>query len=156
MYIEEHEYYKDGILICDSRSSGLHGKDNVNVVMSHMSYIFGHQTGKNLVNILKGPLFADSRLCVMLQLTDIFASTLFSNNYQYHLNRDTSKILPGAIQYPHVSQYWATLKTIEFKSKTGRTFGYRVIDHRPTQIQTPPDFSHLIFQTDTPPKIHYP
>lgn len=131
MYIDEHEYYKGGILICDSRSSGLHGKDNINIVKSHMSYIFGHETGRTLLNILESPLFADSRLCAGLQFADITASVLFTNNYQYHLNRDATDIIPGAIQYPHVPQYWPILKAVEFKSKNGKTFGFRVIDHRP-------------------------
>jgi hypothetical protein len=131
MYIAEHEYFKGGILICDSRSSGLHGKDNINVVKSHMSFIFGHETGRTLLNILESPLFADSRLCAGLQFADILASVLFTNNYQYHLNRDPERIIPGAVHYPHIAQYWPIAKSLEFKSKNGRMFGYRVIDHRP-------------------------
>jgi hypothetical protein len=131
-FIEEHEDYEGGILICDSRSSGLHGKENISVVKSHMSYIFGHETGRTFLNILEAPLFADSRFCVGLQLTDTFASALFTNHYQYYINNGPRGTIPGAKNYSHMDQYWPTLKAIEFKSQKLKIpqFGYRVVDYR--------------------------
>lgn len=130
IYIEEHEYYNGGILICDSRSSGLHGKDNITVVKSHMSYIFGHETGRTCLNILEAPLFADSRFCVGLKLVDTFASALFTNHYEFHINKGPK--VEGAKNYAHMVQFWPTIKELEFKSTKQKfpRYGYRVVDYR--------------------------
>jgi hypothetical protein len=132
IFIAEHEVYDGGILVCDSRSSGLHGKENISVVKSHMSYIFGHETGRTCLNILEAPLFADSRFCVGLQLADTFASALFTNYYQHYIVNSPKGTTPGAKNYAHMVQYWETLKAIEFKSLNPKItkFGYRVVDYR--------------------------
>ena len=97
-----------------------------------MSYIFGNETGRQFINILEAPLFADSRLTVGLQLVDIFASNLFSNHYYYYV-RDVD----GAIDYSHMQQYWPMIDSIQFKSRQTingyQVFGYRVIDQRPKE-----------------------
>ena len=71
-FVAEHPVYNNGILICDSRMKKL----DINVARSHMSYIFGHEIGRNFINLQEAPLFADSRLTVGLQVTDIFVSVL--------------------------------------------------------------------------------
>lgn len=123
LYITEYPAYSNAIIICDSRMKGL----DISVARSHMSYIFGHQTGRTFINILEAPMFCDSRLAVGLQITDIFASNLFSNHYNYHC-----KNTPGAIDYSHMQIYWNTLHGLEFKSRGMvdgyQIFGYRVID----------------------------
>lgn len=128
-YIAENPFYNNSIMIMDSRSRGLKGEDNVIVIKSHMSYIFGHKVGKTLTNVMEGPLFADSKLCAGLQLVDIFASCLFTGHYNYYLGKMSPYPLDGGQDYSHMTQYWPTVNYLEFKSKAG-LFGYRVIDHR--------------------------
>lgn len=130
LFIAESHAYSNGILICDSRMKGLRGKD-ITVARSHMSYIFGHETGRTFINILEAPLFADSRLTVGLQLADIFAANLYSNHYNYYL-----RSMPGALDYSHMQSYWPNLDGLQFKSRQTvggyQVFGYRVVDQRPT------------------------
>lgn len=125
LYIAEHTSYDNAILICDSRMKGL----DTNVARSHMSYIFGHQTGRTFTNIIEAPLFADSRLTVGLQLVDILASNIYANHYYYYCRN-----VPGAIDYSHSHAYWPILNALQFQS-TGQIdghniHGYRIIDHR--------------------------
>jgi hypothetical protein len=128
-YIQEHPFYNHAIMIMDSRSKGLKGEDNLIVIKSHMSYIFGHTVGRTLTNVMEGPLFADSKLCVGLQLVDIFASTLYTNHYNYYLGKTSATPLPGGYDYSYMEQYWPTVNFLEFKSKKG-VYGFRVIDYR--------------------------
>jgi len=129
LFVAEHPVYSNAILICDSRMKGLTRGHDITVARSHMSYIFGHETGRTFINILEAPLFADSRLTVGLQLVDIFASNLFSNHYCYYLRE-----LENAPNYSHMQKYWPMLDRLQYKSKQTiggfQTFGYRVIDQR--------------------------
>lgn len=104
-------------------------EENLIVIKSHMSYIFGHKIGKTFNNVMEGPLFADSKLCAGLQLVDIFASALYTNHYNYYLGRSSQTPLLDGKDYSHRVQYWPTSNFLEFKSKTG-VLGYRVRDHR--------------------------
>src|SRR2546430_883977 len=63
VYVAESQTYSHALLICDSRMKGSTGLD-LDVARSHMSYIFGHTTGRTFTNIVEAPLFADSRLTV--------------------------------------------------------------------------------------------
>lgn len=128
LYVAESRVYKHAILICDSRMKGISGKD-IEVARSHMSYIFGHATGRTFTNILEAPLFADSRLTVGLQLADILGANLYASQYDYRL-----RAVPGALDYSHARAYWPRLDRLEFKS-TGQVdgftlFGYRTVDLR--------------------------
>jgi hypothetical protein len=128
-FVAEHGTYEHAIMICDSRMKGF-GGDDIQVARSHMSYIFGHETGRTFLNIVEAPLFADSRLTVGLQVADIFASNLYANHYQYYLRR-----IPGALDYSHVQRYWPTLDSLQYKSRNlidgYQVFGYRIVDQRP-------------------------
>lgn len=131
IFVAEHPVYSNAILICDSRMKGIYGsRQDITVARSHMSYIFGNETGRQFINIFEAPLFADSRLTVGLQSVDIFASNLFSNHYHYYL-RDVD----GAVDYSHMQRYWPMIDRIQFKSRQTvngyQVFGYRVIDQRP-------------------------
>jgi len=107
---------------------GIKSKD-ITVARSHMSFIFGNETGRTYINILEAPLFADSRLTVGLQLVDIFASNLYSTQYHYHLGRKE-----GLLDYSHMDKYWPVLDRMQYKSKQSiggyQIFGYKTIDHR--------------------------
>jgi hypothetical protein len=128
LHVAEHPSFGNAILIVDSRMKGPAGLD-VAVARSHMSYIFGHQTGRTFTNILEAPLFADSRLTVGLQLADIVASNIYANHYHYYL-RDA----PGAIDYSHAPKCWPLVDALQFKSvgqvDGRRIYGYRVVDLR--------------------------
>lgn len=137
LYVAESDYYDDAILICDSRMKGIAGQD-IEVARSHMSYIFGHTTGRTFTNILEAPLFADSRLTVGLQLADIVAANLYANYYHYYL-----RAASGALNYGHARRTWPMLDKLQFKSQgqiDGFTvFGYRRVDLRATgQAQAAP------------------
>jgi hypothetical protein len=128
LFVAESTAYDQAILICDSRMKGVVGLD-IEVARSHMSYIFGHATGRTFTNIVEAPLFADSRLTVGLQLADIVAANLYSCHYDYYL-RGTA----GALNYAHAHAYWPLLDSIQFKA-VGQVggfpiFGYRVVDQR--------------------------
>ena len=103
---------------------------DISVARSHMSFIFGNETGKQFTNILEAPLFADSRLTVGLQLVDIFASNIFTLQYCYNHLRE----LPGGEDYSHVTQYWPLIKSLEFHSikpvNSHTIYGYKTIDFR--------------------------
>lgn len=126
-YVAEHGYYENAILVIDSRMKGLQNHDGT-VAKSHMSYIFGHQTGRNFINIMEAPMFADSRISSGIQIVDIFAANIYANTYHRYASG-----IDGAFDYSHMQKYWPTISSLEFKSETEvngyRQFGYRVIDH---------------------------
>lgn len=133
-FVSEHPDYQNGILICDSRAKGLSGEQNLEVIKSHMSYIFGHCTGRTCTNILEAPLFADSRFCAGVQLADIFASVCFTNHYQYYLTSRDRAGINGYFNYSHMPNYWPTVKAMIWSGQGVRDFpryGMRVIDYRP-------------------------
>ena len=129
LFIAEHPVFDNGFLILDSRMTGINNQDG-KVAKSHMSYIFGHETGRTFTNVLEAPMFADSRITSGLQIVDIFAANLFANHYATHIEG-----IDGALDYSHMLEYWPQLGGLQFKSRQevdGYTmFGYRVVDHRP-------------------------
>jgi hypothetical protein len=127
VFVAEHDEFTEAILILDSRMKGMNNEDGT-VACSHMSYIFGHETGKTFTNILEVPAFGDSRISSGLQIVDIFAANLFTNHYCHH-----SGDVEGAQDYTHMQQYWEKLKELQFVSQNtvdGYTmYGYRAINH---------------------------
>ena len=115
----------NGILIVDSRTREL----DAHVARSHLSYVFGHPTGRGFHRILEAPLFADSRLTVGLQIADIIGSGIYANQ----VFRRCSGV-PGVADYSHSPAYWPLLNAIQFRSPPSRTgtvtYGYRAIDWR--------------------------
>jgi hypothetical protein len=146
-FIDEHQDYQNGILICDSRSRGLSGDQNLVVIESHMSYIFGHCKGRTCTNIAEAPLFADSKLCVGIQLADIFASVCYTNHYRHRLNSEPHALENGYLDYSHMAKYWSLIKPMFFRSNRKHAdyprHGMRVIDHRP-----PTQLSEQIVETE--------
>lgn len=104
----------------------MHNVD-LEVAQSHLSFIFGHKTGKTCDRILEAPMFANSKLTAGLQIVDIMGSCIYANFY--HRN---CMFVPGALNYSHMGTYWAYLSTLEFQSQRfydgHRRSGYRVID----------------------------
>lgn len=122
-FLEESPEQTNSILILDSRMSNI----DIEVAKSHMSFIFGHDTGKTCDKILEAPMFANSMLTVGLQIVDIIGSCIYSNFYQRH-----RMFFQGALDYSHMILYWPSLDILQFKSKAlydGHTrYGFRVID----------------------------
>lgn len=123
VFLEESPDHTNSILILDSR---MHNVD-LEVAKSHMSFIFGHETGKTCDKILEAPMFANSVLTVGLQIVDIIGSCIYSNFYQRNCI-----FIKGALDYSHMAIYWPQLDTLQFKSKKlyegHNRNGFRVVD----------------------------
>jgi len=122
-YIAEHPIHDKGLIIADSTK-----RFDFQVASSHMSFIFGSETGRLLTNIYEAPLFADSRLTAGLQIVDNLGSVIYSNHYHYYC-----RSVEGACSYEHMAQHWERIKTLEFHSKKEydgyQMYGFRVINH---------------------------
>ena len=124
-FLEETTDNENGMIIVDSR---MHNID-LEVAQSHLSFIFGHKTGRTCDRILEAPMFANSRLTAGLQVIDIVGSCIYSNFY--HRNRI---FIPNALDYSHMGVYWQEVTSLEFKSQ--KTYdghsrnGFRVIDFK--------------------------
>jgi len=127
IYLIENHPGKVGSLILDSRGHHV----DLPVLRSHMSFIFGNETGRQLVNIAEAPLCADSKFTAGLQVADVVSFGLFAYYYQ----RNCSS-LAGAINYQHIDDYWPNLSALEFVSRNKYDGyikrGYRIIDHNRT------------------------
>jgi hypothetical protein len=123
VFLEENTEATNGIIIIDSRMQNL----DIEVAKSHLSFIFGHSTGKSCDKILEAPLFANSSLTVGLQVTDIVSACIYAN--YYHRNR---MFIQGPLDYSHIAYCWPLLQSMEFKSQKqydGHTIhGYHFID----------------------------
>jgi hypothetical protein len=122
-FLEERAEKPNGIIIIDSRMRNV----DLEVAKSHMSFVFGHKTGKTCDKILEAPMFANSALTVGLQIMDIMGSCVYTNFYYRNC-----MFIPGALDYAHMIVYWSDLSTLEFKSRElydgHNRNGYRVID----------------------------
>jgi hypothetical protein len=123
IFISENPVFDKGILIADSNI-----RFEEPVVKSHMSFIFGTETGRMLTNIYEAPLFANSRFTVGLQLVDNLSSVIYTNHYEYYCRE-----VNGAHSYAHMKQHWDTIVALEFKSRRRYEnhikYGFRVIRH---------------------------
>ncbi len=122
-FVNEHKSFDKGLIIADSTK-----RFDFDVASSHMSYIFGSDTGKLLTHIYEAPLFADSRLTAGLQLVDNLSAIIFSNHYHYYC-----RYVDGAFFYEHMQQHWEKIKAMEFHSRQKYDgypkHGFRVIRH---------------------------
>jgi hypothetical protein len=122
-FLEERADGGNGLLIIDSRMHNL----DIEVAKSHLSFVFGHETGKTFNKIIEAPMFADSRLTAGLQITDIIGSCIYTNYYYRNC-----MFVQGAVNYSHMVNYWTILSDLQFKSKNlyegYQRNGYRLID----------------------------
>ncbi len=122
IFLEESADQSNCIMILDSRMSNV----DIEVAKSHMSFVFGHDTGRTCDKILEAPMFANSILTVGLQIVDIIGSCIYSNFYQRNC-----MFVQGALNYSHMTTYWPDLEALQFKSQNlyeGRSKnGFRVI-----------------------------
>lgn len=104
------------VVIADSRMNNL----DLNVAVSHLSYIFGNPVGQTCTRIIEAPTFTFSQLSVGLQLTDIFASYVYARAYQRHC-----AALAGAVSYAHLDYFAEYGDRLEFRSAE-RYNGYQI------------------------------
>jgi hypothetical protein len=123
IYISEHPEFDKAIIIADSTV-----RFDWDVATSHMSFIFGTDTGRQLTCIYEAPLFADSRLTAGLQIVDNISSLIYTNTYEHHCSN-----VDGAISYAHAINYWGRVKALEFRSRREYDgylrYGFRTIRH---------------------------
>jgi len=123
-HLEERDEAERGIIIADSRMRNL----DLNVAVSHLSYIFGHARGRQLLRLVEAPTFTHSELSVGIQLADIFASCLYTTHYQR-----ICTAVPGAVDYSHMAHVRPHLDSMQYRSTRAYegyfVSGYRFIDH---------------------------
>jgi hypothetical protein len=114
---------RNGVIIADSRLNNL----DLNVAISHLSFIFGNPTGQKCTRLVEAPTFTFSQLSVGIQLTDIFAAFTYARAYQRHC-RD----LDGGKDYAHIEYFGNYADNLEFWSEetyeSHRIRGCRFID----------------------------
>lgn len=124
IFLEEYPEDTNATLILDSRMKNV----DLAVAKSHMSFVFGHQTGRTCDKILEAPMFANSTLTVGLQMVDIMGSCIYTNFYKKNIT------VPGALDYTHMLPYWSAIDSLQFKSHNQYDgyikTGFRLIDFR--------------------------
>lgn len=112
-----------GVIIADSRLNNL----DLNVAISHLSYIFGHSVGQKCTRIIEAPTFTFSELSVGLQLTDIFSAFTYARAYQRNCRG-----ISGGKDYTHVEYFSEYADRVEFWSENRyenrKVRGYRFIN----------------------------
>jgi hypothetical protein len=115
--------HAQGIVIADTRLNNL----DLNVAVSHLSFIFGNPIGQRCLRVIEAPTFTFSQLSVGLQLTDIFAACIYSRAYQRYCRG-----VLGGCDYSHMAYFGSYADKLEFRSR--KTYdgyivrGYRYID----------------------------
>lgn len=113
----------EGIIIADTRLNHL----DLNVAISHLSFIFGNPVGQKCTTMIEAPTFTFSQLSVGLQLTDIFAAYVYARTYYRHCAK-----IAGACDYSHLTYFNNFSEKLEFWSDQEyddrRIHGYRYID----------------------------
>ncbi|HYA43037.1 MAG TPA: DUF3800 domain-containing protein [Syntrophobacteraceae bacterium] len=113
----------NGVIIADSRLNNL----DLNVAISHSSFIFGHSIGQKCTRIVEAPTFTFSQLSVGLQLTDIFAAYTYARAYRRHCHG-----IAGGKDYSHLDYFGEFADRMEFWSEAAynghKVRGCRFID----------------------------
>jgi len=116
--------HAQGIIVADSRMRNL----DLNVAISHLSFIFGNPKGQRCQRIIEAPTFTHSELSVGIQLADIFAACLYARFY-----RRTCRTIAGAYDYSHMAYADEYLDNLEWRARTPTDGyflrGYRFLDH---------------------------
>jgi hypothetical protein len=113
-----------GIIVADSRLNNL----DLNVAVSHLSYIFGTTNGQKCTRVIEAPNFTFSQLSVGLQLTDIFAAFTYGRAYRKHCHG-----IAGGRDYSHLDYFGEYADRLEYWSERAynghKVRGYRFIEH---------------------------
>ncbi len=130
------EQNDNGIIILDSRMAHMKrgsGTDYT-VAVSHLSFVFGNEHGRELKRIKEAPLFADSCLTAGLQIADIVAAQVYAEAYRDKLTPDGPVQDLGLLDYGHTRKFAKPLHEVEFHSVNRygdhHRHGFRILDHR--------------------------
>jgi hypothetical protein len=130
------EINSEGLIVLDSRMAHMKkgsGTDYT-VAISHLSYVFGNDAGRELKRIKEAPLFADSALTVGLQIADIVAAHVYAKHYREKLAPDGHDPVHGYLDYTASRVFDSSLKENVFLSTNTysqhRMHGVRLLDHR--------------------------
>lgn len=138
---ERFQYYLEevndaGIMVVDATSQTI----DFRVGASHLSFVFGHTTGRQYTSLIEAPLFVDSKLSSGTQLADIIGGAIYGYYYkqlcsqipglfdkggnpinpkQYASNQGGSwEHRTPARDYSQCEKYWPRLDSMQFK-RTG-------------------------------------
>jgi uncharacterized protein YciW len=130
------EINSEGLIVLDSRMAHMKkgsGTDYT-VAVSHLSYVFGNNAGRELKRIKEAPLFADSALTVGLQIADIVAAHVYAKHYREKLAPNGQDTACGYLDYTASRVFDNSLKQNIFQSTNTysqrRMYGVRLLDHR--------------------------
>ena len=125
-----------GIMIIDSRMAHVapgRGLD-YSVAVSLLSYVFGHEEGRELKRLVEAPLFADSSLTAGVQIADIVAAIKYATTYCHKLAPTGAVPADGYLDYTHMKPFWGPLSELRFVStklyEGYVKYGFRTFDHR--------------------------
>ena len=110
-----------GIILADTRLNNL----DLNVAISHLSFIFGNPVGQRCQRMIEAPTFTFSQLSVGLQLTDIFASCTYARAYRRHCHN-----IANGHDYSHMAYFNAFADSLEFRSQDTYGEGFQVRGYR--------------------------
>jgi hypothetical protein len=117
-------YDAQGIIVADSRMKNL----DMNVAISHLSFIFGNPLGQQCQRIIEAPTFTFSELSVGVQLADIFAVSIYSQFY-----RKVCTGITGSLDYSHLAFVDDYLRDLQWQAQRAYNGyfmrGYRYLDH---------------------------
>ena len=109
--------------MADTRVNNL----DLNVAISHLSFIFGNPVGQTCIRAIEVPTFTFWQLSVGLQLTDILAACLYARAYRRHCRG-----IQAGCDYSHMEYFSSYADHLEFRSQEThdgyRIGGYRFID----------------------------
>lgn len=125
-----------GIIIADSRMAHVtpgRGLD-YSIAIGFLSYVFGHEAGRELKRLVEAPLFADSAVTVGIQIADTIAALIYANTYLYKLAPDGAIPELGYLDYTHIRPFWKPLRDLRFVSEKLYegyiVYGFDLFDHR--------------------------
>src|SRR3990172_1316922 len=118
-------------MVADGRSRTL----DFRVASSHLSFVFGHSSGRQFTSLVEAPMFVDSVLSAGIQLADILGGAIYGNYYHkkcfsvlglFDGTRPVSiKMVENdptrswntrlARNYSHCLQYWTELNSMQFR-----------------------------------------
>lgn len=125
-----------GVIIIDSRMAHVtpgRGLD-YSVAVSLLSYVFGHEEGRELKRLVEAPLFADSSLTAGIQIADVVAAIKYATTYYYRLAPNGAVPADGYLDYTHMKTFWGPFSELRFVStklyEGYVKYGFRTFDHR--------------------------
>ena len=98
------------------------------VARSHLSFIFGHQEGKQFTKLVEAPVFVDSKLSAGVQLADVVGALIYASHYHEYCTN-----LGNALDYSHALRFKPRIKEAAWQSRNRHNgfqlYGIRVIRH---------------------------